>query len=204
MSQAACKYWLNPLEHVVFPFFILLPSQAEQKGSLMKFSWSVQKGFVFPLTPKPALQALWALSPPGGAPERMHKYWHLKPAVQWHPQSIEWLVLKCRRAGSHQSKVCQKICSFSISAAEELLIFPLIHGGVGFEQTDPRRLNSVAKERAKWWSHKVFQELAPLPRLSSGQKYLSDIWNLCTSCLEYHALGNNRPVPATCEVIGSS
>ena len=140
----------------------------------------------------------------GGCPERMHKYWYLKPAVQWHPQSIEWLVLKWRRAGSHQSRVCQRTCSFSISAAEELLIFPLVCGGVGFKQTDPRSLNSVAKERARWWSQKVFQELAPLPHLSSWQRYPSDIWNLCTSCLEYHALDTNRPVSATCEVIQSS
>lgn len=122
LSQAACKYWLNPLEHVVFPIFHSPPFPSRAKRLLDEVLMVHTEGICFPLTLKPALQAVSIR----GCPERMHKYWHLNPLCSdTHKALSGWCwsadVLGATRAEYVRGLVLfslfqqQRSCSFSLS-----------------------------------------------------------------------------------------
>lgn len=95
-------------------------------------------------------------SPLGGPPEKMHKYWHLKPAKQWHLHSTEaGDAVKMETWWEQAQENTSKDLCFSYSQQHGSCSFSLsFMGRVAFEQTDPRRLNPVAKERTRWLSPK--------------------------------------------------
>lgn len=156
MSQEACKYWLAPLEHVVFPFFILLPLQAEQKGSHSSY----RKNLFSPELWRPALQAraLWySTLSTRRAPREDAQILALKTCQAVTPTQH-------REAGDAvkmetwweqaQENMSKDLC-FSYSEQHGSCSFSLsFMGRVAFEQTGPRRLNPVAKERTRWLSPK--------------------------------------------------
>ena len=136
---------------MVSPFFSLLPPQAEQKRSLVSFG-AIQKGFVFPLRsgrlPSPHRGSmLWqARSPPGA----IHKHWQLpgRCAGTAMTHCVAGAGSHADVPGTSRAKRVRGPALRLLSAVPPSRGLGVgRRGGVGFKHTDPRRWNSMAKER---------------------------------------------------------